>query len=1548
MSSSRSLRQLLHWPRSRSASTAPHPSPPSNASPEKISAPQARIISAAPAAVSDPYTQGLKIVAEGINPLVDIVAIHGLNGHRDKTWTASNGVHWLRDLLPNDIPHARIFCWGYDANTHATSRVSCQYLYNHARTLISDLSRKRKLSDSMERPIIFVAHSLGGIVLKSALIYSDAARRGALEEHRSIKVSTHGVIFMGTPHQGGNGVQLGRLLVNIASLFMPADDRILKHLERDSEWLQQQLDHYGPISGDFMTKFAYEEYETPTALGHSIMVVPRISAVVPGQPDAEPIAIHADHINMVRYTLREEGGYITISETLQIIVSAAPEAIRRRWEVERRVDEARLSSSDSAFPNGFSLPEIKQRRALNEWLDPTPTSDTFDLIRSQRFKDSCEWICKHRFFHLWLTEPRWRVCHMDGPPGYGKSTIVTKLIEDLRSNHPVAFFFCRVREARQGWKDIIRTWIWQLLEQRPQPELITGVYNIYASTLGIATTPLSTYFKALIWLVKKLDTSFIFLDGMDENPELAELGDQRLTMHFYDLSRHAKVFTVSRPDPSVRYTIPTNQGGFIRLAINDEFNRKDIETFLADEINKLGWNEERSKWIHMKLVEGANGMFLWAKLMLQVIREQVRADDLETVLEKLPDGLPAVYSRILAKIATLPAPRARAAASTLQWAYAATRPLTLPELEAALAVKPASATSQRDERHGVINIRQLITDYCGSLLEIHERSGTIQFAHASAIQYLESVSAKKESTPYDVDHFPLVLAKRGPHLAATCLTYLTYDDIDYVRPNESLSAYAGSIDQHLQNHPFLRYAAIELWTHFPSVEDDISTSSKELAEAISRFFEKEKNLVKWLQLYQLLGGISANENRGEDRFHPESDRFAGLVRSQTILQKLGCPAGNKLFSRWDRWTNEDFFNGHYCTPITIAAFFDLTGVLQQQLNEGVPADDDLVFGITPFLYAVHGDASEAAKLLIDKGADPACISKAGYGAARYASRNCLSVLPVVLGIDGPWATQRDKDEGITVFHNVVSTVGWHPCIVGGFFDLSNAEALDQLDFLGQTALHRAANISTDKAVNIIRGRLTGSADTGYGKDKNDRKILSSSLEEVFTPNTNTGIQTWAQAWREFFCSNDSNADLSDFPQQTASLTSANIRTLVRKIRAHILRELVLRKPKLNVQDRLSRTALHIAVNAAGADDEAEETISPAVTLHRPPTVKDNTNSKDNWQKLESPLEILLVAGADPFVRDSAGRLAVEIAIARRHWHSARLLFEAMRLKVNLSKDDEDNIQHLRLLLDETRIEQSSPSFKSRETEWMQHRVGFPKSYRDMVETSLILHSRLRSSPSLQGYTQKALLNGVVRRILDCASYWGPSARAVDVSTSVAGDPRLALSLKVGRVRKIELFLAAPHRGSRVNIKLRRPRLYDTTLLMYYALDDHLTSYYRHGRLYCDSGSRDDDLQRAGDQLIFNDDQVLRWVVDTAASPPILGDQQLWNFQYTDYELDIWKQSWPLGETNSGNYGELRRMVKDWMGDLKEGDTVVLKTAEGFSIQDVSMFSRFGVVFYLVV
>jgi hypothetical protein len=67
-------------------------------------------------------------------------------------------------------------------------------------------------------------------------------------------------------------------------------------------------------------------------------VVPKALAVVPGAVDAEPIAIHADHINITKFTSKEDIGYETISGHLQIMAESAGEAIALRWAEETRVN----------------------------------------------------------------------------------------------------------------------------------------------------------------------------------------------------------------------------------------------------------------------------------------------------------------------------------------------------------------------------------------------------------------------------------------------------------------------------------------------------------------------------------------------------------------------------------------------------------------------------------------------------------------------------------------------------------------------------------------------------------------------------------------------------------------------------------------------------------------------------------------------------------------------------------------------------------------------------------------------------------------------------------------------------------------------------------------------------------------------------------------------------------------------------------------------------------------------------------------------------------
>src|ERR1700738_657712 len=59
---------------------------------------------------------------------IDIIAMHGLNGHYEKTWQAKSHsgkyVNWLRDFLAQQIPNARIMSYGYSSTVAYSKSVA--------------------------------------------------------------------------------------------------------------------------------------------------------------------------------------------------------------------------------------------------------------------------------------------------------------------------------------------------------------------------------------------------------------------------------------------------------------------------------------------------------------------------------------------------------------------------------------------------------------------------------------------------------------------------------------------------------------------------------------------------------------------------------------------------------------------------------------------------------------------------------------------------------------------------------------------------------------------------------------------------------------------------------------------------------------------------------------------------------------------------------------------------------------------------------------------------------------------------------------------------------------------------------------------------------------------------------------------------------------------------------------------------------------------------------------------------------------------------------
>ena len=86
----------------------------------------------------------------GIDPVVDVVALHGLYGDALKTWTTKGSEQccWLNDpkMLPDKLPRARILSWGYNADVTALlGDTSSDRILHHAHTLVAQLQADREV-----------------------------------------------------------------------------------------------------------------------------------------------------------------------------------------------------------------------------------------------------------------------------------------------------------------------------------------------------------------------------------------------------------------------------------------------------------------------------------------------------------------------------------------------------------------------------------------------------------------------------------------------------------------------------------------------------------------------------------------------------------------------------------------------------------------------------------------------------------------------------------------------------------------------------------------------------------------------------------------------------------------------------------------------------------------------------------------------------------------------------------------------------------------------------------------------------------------------------------------------------------------------------------------------------------------------------------------------------------------------------------------------------------------------------------------------------------
>ncbi len=174
----------------------------------------------------------------GAEASVDIVFVHGLTGNAYNTWLYKDKgvmVHWPSELLKQDLPDARIMSFGYDADiVNLWNPRSHSPLTGHAENMVGALVRKRERTNTEDRKILFVGHSLGGLVIEHALSHS---RKSVEKFLRKIEQLTMGIVFLGVPHCGADLEAWELFGTRLANIVKRPNEDLLGVLKPGSEML---------------------------------------------------------------------------------------------------------------------------------------------------------------------------------------------------------------------------------------------------------------------------------------------------------------------------------------------------------------------------------------------------------------------------------------------------------------------------------------------------------------------------------------------------------------------------------------------------------------------------------------------------------------------------------------------------------------------------------------------------------------------------------------------------------------------------------------------------------------------------------------------------------------------------------------------------------------------------------------------------------------------------------------------------------------------------------------------------------------------------------------------------------------------------------------------------------------------------------------------------------------------------------------------------------------------------------------------------------------
>ncbi|KAI1824491.1 ankyrin repeat-containing domain protein [Xylaria intraflava] len=514
-------------------------------------------------------------------------------------------------------------------------------------------------------------------------------------------------------------------------------------------------------------------------------------------------------------------------------------------------------------------------------------------------------------------------------------------------------------------------------------------------------------------------------------------------------------------------------------------HEKDVKQFVEGQIPRLARCVSREPDLKQLVISSINnaadGMFLLARLLLDSLVDKTTPKAIKSALESLekgPEALSQAYKGAIDRIENQAPGHHSLAKQVLSWISCARRPLSLKELQHALATEIGER--QFDDEN-ITDISDIVS-VCAGLVTVDGQSDVVRLVHKTTQEYFDKMWTSIFPTAHE-------------DIAMTCVSYLSFDAFetgacqDRMAFTARLESYA-LYDYAARNWGYhARTASIEkeeLILDFLKSEAKVSASAELIISSEflwSRFYSRVPSKITGMHL-------SAYFGLGDTMTALLEIGYSLCLQDTEGRNPLFYAAGNGQDGVIAQFLDTNYVHSGSQDKLGRTILFYAARYGREAVVKSLLTRDDIDInlrsynGVSPLSYAAeHGHESVVKLLLAVDGVDPnskdyrertplSCAAKNGHEA----------VVKLLLGNDGVDPNSRDL-EGCTP----LLYASWiHTATVRLLLGKDGVDP-DPEDMNGQTPLSRAASFGLEEAVELF---LATKGVNPNSRDKKGRTPLS--------------------------------------------------------------------------------------------------------------------------------------------------------------------------------------------------------------------------------------------------------------------------------------------------------------------------------------------------------------------------------------------------------------------------------------------------------------------------